>query len=319
MADDDRLEELDGPVAPREESVAQEQLARREGTVTAEIFEAVRVDPENPVQPVRLKPEDAFCFSCHKGVSCWNKCCYGTDVTLTPIDILRLCRRLGLKPREFLERYTVPAIWEKAGLPVAKLKMRGEDGKGPCSFLDEVEGCTVYADRPATCRYYPLGLAAIKMRDVDGKAEFHFMVKEPHCKGHEERKIQTVVEFRKEQGVEEYDALNSGWIDILMKMVSWKTLGGPGGKDITPQAQKMFYMVSTDVDAFRRFVFESRFLEIYVVDPDVVEDLRTNDEALLQLGFDWLKNVLFNEPTIAMRDEVLQRAIARNRTELGGV
>jgi len=103
-----------------------------------------------------------------------------------------------------------------------------------------------------------------------------------------------------------------------MKMVSWKTLGGPGGKDVTPQTQKMFYMVSTDVDAFRRFVFESRFLQIYLVDPNVIEDLKTNDEALLQLGFDWLKNVLFNEPTIVMREDILQRAIARSRTELGG-
>lgn len=313
---EETLDEFETPTAPPDESVTREQLARKE--IEVEIFESIRLEDDNPVQPVRLKPTDSFRFACHKGVSCWNACCYGADVTLTPYDILRLSRHFNIRPREFVERYTVAAIWDKAGLPVPKLKMQGEDGKGPCVFLHQVDGCTVYPDRPATCRYYPLGLAAIKLKDAEDKAEFHFLVKESHCKGHDEDKVQTVEQFRREQGIEDYDRLNRGWIDILMKMVSWKTLGGPGGKDVTPQTQKMFYMVSTDVDAFRRFVFESRFLQIYLVDPNVIEDLKTNDEALLQLGFDWLKNVLFNEPTIVMREDILQRAIARSRTELGG-
>ena len=104
-----------------------------------------------------------------------------------------------------------------------------------------------------------------------------------------------------------------------MKMVSWRSIGGPGGRDATPQTKKMFFMVSTDIDAFRRFVFESRFLDTYSVDPAVVETLKTDDRALLALGFDWMKNVLFNEPTMAMKEDVLRAAIARNRDELGGV
>lgn len=284
-----------------------------------DMFDGVRDADGNPVMPVRLGREDMFCFSCHKGVPCWNACCHGADVTLTPMDILRLCRRLEIRPREFLERYAVPAIWEKAGLPVAKLKMGGADGKGACTFLAGEAGCGIYADRPATCRYYPLGMAAVKMRDDDATAEFHFLVKESHCKGHDEDRLQSVDAFRLEQGILDYDRLNRGWIDILMKMVSWKTLGGPGGRDTSPQTKKMFYMVSTDVDAFRDFVFKTRFLQTYAVAPETVERVRADDEALLTLGFDWLKNVLFNEPTISMRQEVLQAAIARTRDEMGGV
>ena len=41
------------------------------------------------------------------------------------------------------------------------------------------------------------------------------------------------------------------------------------------------------------------------------------DEALLFLGFDWLKNVMFNEPTVSMKQDVLQGAIARTRGDLG--
>ena len=79
----------------------------------------------------------------------------------------------------------------------------------------------------------------------------------------------------------------------------------------------MFFMVTTDVGAFRRFVFETRFLDTYAIDQDTIEMLKTDDIALLQLGFDWLKNVLFNEETINMKDDVLQAAIARGRSEMG--
>ena len=309
--------EQDEAAAPDEHKLGREEMARREQDAEVEIFDGVRGQDGGPVLPVRLQPQDMFCFSCHRGVSCWNKCCYGTDVTLTPHCILRLSRRFELKPAAFLERYTVPGIWEKAGLPVAKLKMGGEGGEGPCIFLHEQDGCTVYEDRPATCRYYPLGLAAIKLKDSQEKANFHFLVKEPHCKGHDEDKLQTVEQFRREQEVQAYDEVNEGWMDILMKMASWKTLGGPQGRDVSAQTKQMFYMVSTDVEAFRRFVFETKFLQVYEIDPEAIEVLKFDDVVLLKLGFDWLKNVLFNEPTVSLRESVLKEAIAATRSEIG--
>lgn len=283
-----------------------------------DIFAGVRLAGDNPVEPVRLQADDSFCFSCHKSVSCWNRCCHNADVTLTPADILMLCRKLGLQPAEFLAQYTVPAIAEKSDLPVAKLRTDGKEGEGACVFLAGDEGCGVYGARPVTCRYYPMGFASVKMMGAEQKEDFHFLVKEPHCRGHAEEKRQTVREFRREQGVEALDEINRGWVDIMMKMVSWRSVGGPNGQQVSNQAKKMFFMVSTDVPAFRRFVFETRFLDTYVIDPDTVERLKTDDIALLRLGFDWLKNVLFNEQTINLKEHVLQAAIARARTEMGG-
>lgn len=284
-----------------------------------EIIKAARsVEFKGPVAPVRLGPDDSFQFSCHRGVACWNRCCHGADVTLTPYDILSLCRHLDIRPKEFIERYTVPAIWDTAGLPVAKLKMGGDDGTGACGFLSE-EGCTVYDDRPATCRYYPLGLGIFKHKGSEAPEDFHFMVKEPFCEGHGEDKEQTVAEFRAGQGIDPYDAVNRGWMDILMKMASWKSLGGPQGKDLTPQVKQMFFMASTDVDALRSFVFETKFLETYEIDLEVVETFKTDDEAMLRLGFDWLKNVMFNEPTISLKEPVLRDAISKAREGMGAV
>ena len=281
------------------------------------VFESVRIHSANPVEPVKLGPGDSFRFRCHRGVSCWNTCCHGADLTLPPYDILRLSRHFGLRPAEFLERYTVPAEHEDARMPIVKLKMSGEDGKGACPFLAE-EGCTVYADRPAACRYYPLGLISVKLKDSEAKEDFNFLVREDHCRGHDEAHTQTVAEFCKEQGTEPYEQINRGWIDILMKLASWRPAGGFMGKTPSAQARQMFFMVSTDVDRLRKFVFESRFLQIYAIPEEALELVRTSDEALIRLGLDWMKNVLFYEPTLEMRQDVLQGAIARARSETGG-
>ncbi len=292
-------------------------LKRLDKDVEVEIFDAIRGPGEgNPVLPARLRPEDSFCFSCHKDIPCWNACCHGADVTLTPMDILGLSRHLGIRLREFLTEYTLPAIWDKANLPVAKLKMSGADGKGPCMFMVE-EGCSVYDARPVTCRYYPLGLASVKPKGADHKEDFYFLVKESHCEGHDEDNRQTVSDFRQEQGIDVYDRVNRGWMDIVMKMASWRSLGGPYGKDLSTQVKKMFFMVSTDVDALRTFILETKFLESYEVDAEAVEAIKTDDEVLLSLGFDWMKNVMFNEPTVSLKEPVLREAISKARENMG--
>ncbi len=307
--------------APAMEAGVSDEMARRRSRdrdVETAIFEGVRGIDANPVAPVRLTPTDSFKFRCHKGVSCWNVCCHGADVTLTPYDVLELARHFGVRPGQFVKDYTVPALHEGSGLPVPKLVMTGADGKGPCVFMDEAEGCTVYGARPATCRYYPLGLGAVKMKGHEAREDMYFLVKEEHCKGHSEDREQTIQAFREEQGVEPYDLINERWIDILMKMASWRSVGGPMGKDVSKQTKQMFYTISTDIDAFRRFVFETKFLKIYEIDDDMVASVKANDEALLQLGFDWLRNVMFNEPTMAMKRDVLQQAIGAAREEMGG-
>jgi len=306
--------------APGEGGGAREELARREAGsgLEVEIVDRSRGARSGPVAPVRLTFSDRFGFSCHKGISCWNACCRDTDITLTPFDILKLSRTLDLRPAEFLRRFAVSAIWERADLPVAKLRVADEEGgHKPCVFLDDEEGCTVYDDRPVACRYYPLGLAAVKLKGHEAPEDFYFLVEEDHCRGHAEPKQQSVAEFRAEQGVEPYDLQNRGWIEILMKMTSWKTLGGPNGKAPGERTKQMFFMATTDVDAFRRFVFETSFLESYDVDPALAGRLGSDDEALMRFAFDWLKHILFNEAAVALRRDVLQRAVARARRDMG--
>ncbi|MGD0639331.1 MAG: YkgJ family cysteine cluster protein [Roseiarcus sp.] len=298
---------------------AEEQRRQAETDLDVPIVSALKESAASPVVPVRLTERDSFCFSCHSGVSCWNECCHDTDITLTPYDLIRLGRHLDLKPGEVGRMFGTPGVHEASGMPVLKLKRvdKGEE-KRPCVFLEGKNGCFVYADRPAACRYYPLGLASVKMKGHDAPEDFYFLVKEAHCKGHDEARERTVAEFRADEGVEAYDAANRGWIHILMKLASWKSFGGPWGKEPDERTRKMFFMATTDLDAFRKFVFETSFLERYAIAAEMRPKLATDYEALLALALDWLCAILFNEPTLPLREDVLQGAIASARATLGG-
>lgn len=65
-----------------------------------------------------------------------------------------------------------------------------------------------------------------------------------------------------------------------------------GKPDIDERTQNLFYMVMYDLDQFRRFVFKSRFLEIFTVDDDTQQRIYEDDLELMKFGYDYLKMVL---------------------------
>ena len=61
--------------------------------------------PQFLVDKRQLAEGESFSFTCHPGVPCFNSCCADVNIILTPIDVLRLARRLGMNTREFLETH----------------------------------------------------------------------------------------------------------------------------------------------------------------------------------------------------------------------
>ncbi len=240
------------------------------------------------INPVRLGYESKFNFRCHHGVSCFTKCCREINIILTPYDIIRLKQRLDLNSTEFLALYTEPHILEKTDLPVVTLKLMDDEQKS-CPFVRD-DGCIIYTDRPTTCRYYPLGVATLQHKEGADDDGFFFFVNEPHCKGFEEDKQWTVAEWRKDQGVDIHDEINAEWTDLVVHKRSF-----PPNIKLTEQAKQMFFMVSYDIDKFRRFVFESTFLEKFPVEQQTLDEIKTDDVALLKFGVNWLQNILFKQ------------------------
>ena len=236
---------------------------------------------------------DTFKFSCHKGIACFTHCCAKLSLVLTPYDILRIKKRLGVSSEDFLEKFTDTKVDSNSRFPRVTLKMNG-DKNGTCPFVTP-EGCSIYEDRPGACRFYPLGRAAMKLdRDVRAKEKF-FLVRETHCRGFEENREWTVQEWISNEGLEEYNVLNDLWLEIV---TSQKSLG--------PEAQisrklQMFFMASYNLDKFREFLFKSPFFERFEVDADQKEALAADDVALMKFAFQWLKFSLFGQETMQIK------------------
>ena len=244
------------------------------------------------VRPVKLTPKSRFCFRCHPGVSCFTACCGKTTIILTPYDILRLKQRLGITSTAFLEKYTRRDVHDKSGLPLVIMDMPRYEGV--CPFVRPVEGCLVYTDRPATCRYYPVGQGSLVTEQ--GLDEFYFLVKEAHCKGFESDVEWNVETWKKDQGSDYYDDMNREWKAMMLRRSS---VGKP---DIDDKTVKLFYMVMYDLDQFRRFVFSSRFLSVFNVDEETQERIYDDDLELLKFGYQYLKMVLKIEDTVQMQE-----------------
>ena len=128
--------------------------------------------PQSPVVPTLLDGTASVQFRCHAGIACFNACCKNIDISLTPYDILRLRKHLGITSGDFLARYTIPYEMEKGGLVGVKLRPV-EEGTA-CRFMTD-QGCAVYSDRPTACRYYPIALLSMRRQDeyVDRNAFCH--------------------------------------------------------------------------------------------------------------------------------------------------
>jgi len=238
---------------------------------------------------------DAFHFSCHRDISCFTECCAKLRLILTPFDILRMKNRLRLSSDEFLDKYTDTAVKGHGRFPMARLKMR-DDEKRSCPFVTK-QGCSIYEDRPGACRLYPVGRAS-QMTSKDGETHTRdkfFLVNESHCQGFKEERVWTLTEWLDHEGVSEYNAVNDQWLEIIG---SKKSLGP---KESIQKKIRMFFMASYNLDKFRGFIFQSSFFELFDVDGDLRERLKSDDVALMAFAFGWLKFSLFGEKTMRLK------------------
>lgn len=254
------------------------------------------------IDPVRYSLDSKFNFKCHKDIKCFTKCCRNINIILTPYDIIRLKKGLSLSSEEFLAIYTEPQLLEKTDLPVVTLKLMDDELKS-CPFIRD-DGCLVYSDRPTACRYYPVGVAALTYKEGSDAKDFYFFVNEPHCLGFEEDKIWTIEEWRKDQGVDIHDEINAGWTDLIVKKRSF-----PQNITLTEKSKQMFFMASYDSEKLRQFIFESSFLTLYNIDNETLDKIKTDDVALVELGFRWLGSVLFKGGTLKINEEAAAKRI----------
>ena len=240
---------------------------------------------ENNMIP--LSQNDVFTFSCSKKVPCFNECCRDLNQFLTPYDILRLKNRLGLSSSLFLDRYASQQTGPETGLPIITLKTN--DSKSlKCPFVTP-SGCSVYEDRPSSCRTYPLVRLASRSRETGEITERFILLKETHCLGFEQGRTWTIKEWIENQKVSFYNEMN----DMLLEIISFKNRRLPGSLDL--KSRHCFHMALYDIDTFRLHIFEKNVLDRWNpdnTDTNTLDTLKNDDVALLKLGHQWIKKIL---------------------------
>lgn len=233
-----------------------------------------------------IAPDQNFTFFCSRKVSCFNACCRDLNQFLTPYDILRLKNRLGLSSMDFLKRFTMEHTGPESGLPIIALKPKA-DGSGQCPFVQPC-GCSVYEDRPSSCRMYPLMRVVSRSRETARLTEHYFLLKEDHCQGFlEGEAVWTIRSWQESQGLCVYNEMN----DRMLAVISMKNrrINGP----LDPESRHLFYLALYDLDRFRMHI-RRKELPSAAARPEETLDRMADgdDESLLTFGFDWIEQVL---------------------------
>jgi Fe-S-cluster containining protein len=130
-----------------------------------------------------LERHSSFFFKCQR----CSVCCLNKSIEVTPYEILRISRNLGITTNGFLKTYVEDESTILCNKP-----------NGECIFLAS-HGCQIHPDRPLVCRLYPLGL----IWDANGKERFGIMPLHPDCLGLLSDE-ETVESYLESQSVEPY-------------------------------------------------------------------------------------------------------------------
>jgi hypothetical protein len=243
------------------------------------------IDPQDMdrLPGIPLSAADRFRFRCHKELGCFNQCCRNLNLFLYPYDVLRLRKRIGLDSGRFLDRHVDVVLREGNFFPDVLLRMADNDSK-TCPFLGE-EGCTVYPDRPDTCRTFPVEHGLLFNDRPGGEKIVSFFRPPDFCLGQHEDQALTLNQWAEDQQAVTHNRMTARWASI--KALFHRNPWGPEG--VNGPKGKMSFMAAYNIDRFRDFIFESSFLKRYRIKKALAKKLRASDRELLLFGFEWIQ------------------------------
>ncbi|UCF94848.1 MAG: YkgJ family cysteine cluster protein [Desulfobacterales bacterium] len=258
-------------------------------------MKSVDIDQIGQLPGRRIEENDTFLFRCHPGVACFNRCCRNLNLFLYPYDVIRLKNSLGISSDEFLDQYVDFVLRPSNFFPDVLLRM-SENHEHTCPFL-QVSGCSVYPDRPDTCRTFPLEQGLLYDAALRKNRPIYFFRPPDFCLGRHEDQVWTIPSWSKDQEADTYHEMTIRWAELkqLFQTDPWGREGPEG-----PRA-KMAFMATYNMDQFRDFVFHSSFLKRYRVKSALLRKTASDDAELLKLGLAWVKLFLWGMPSKSIR------------------
>jgi hypothetical protein len=112
--------------------------------------------------------------------------------------------------------------------------------------------------------------------------------------GFKEEQFWKMDEWLRDQGLEDYYELNDLWMGIV-------THPRLRNAHLPQKQQQIFYFASYNSDKFRDMVFNSRFLSLFEIEDNEIEQIRTDETTLLKFAFKWMQFCLLGEGTLKPR------------------
>ena len=235
-----------------------------------------------------IGPDETFVFDCGPHMPCFNRCCAELTLPLTPYDVLRLRRQLGMSGEDFLRTFASMRSFPDTGFPLPLLRML-ESPDAPCPFVTPA-GCSVYEDRPGACRCYPLGRGA--RMGAEGVNERFFLVREEHCRGFDHGTARTPAQWFAHEDMEPYTAFNDRYMRLMAMVRATE-------RKLEPRLATTAILCLYQLDKFRELIETMRIFSRVEVAPKlqtrIMEDSLAGDEAALGFALDWMELVIFGE------------------------
>lgn len=238
--------------------------------------------------------KEKFQFSCHEKVACFTKCCKNVDMLLFPYDVLRLKIALKIDSGEVMRKYTRVVKGDNPYFPSVMLKLKEENSW--CPFLAH-SGCSVYDDRPSSCRTYPLERAVDRTLSSAGSKSYYFLTNHDYCLGHKEDDYFLVKEWVRNQKIDQFNLMNDLWteVDTLFATNPWRGEGSGG------ERQRLAFMVCYNIDQFRDFMIQNSILKQFRLSKDQRRRIEKEDSELLKFGFEWLKCIFSGKSSLIQK------------------
>ncbi len=155
--------------------------------------------------------EDPLNFVCRQCA----RCCKNSNIRLSPYDIMKICRHLGISTTEFHAKHSKFILDTQNNDFLTCLLQTSPQ----CLFLEGTT-CTIYASRPQGCRTFPLGTQSF----YDGKVFRNDYYVLERCGGFNTAEKITVGQFKQAQGVYAED-LTALWAKFRTEAINTQLPG----------------------------------------------------------------------------------------------
>jgi hypothetical protein len=124
-----------------------------------------------------------------------------------------------------------------------------------------------------------------------GMEDVYYLIQKTGCKGWEKEQEWNIRDWVYQQEIDRFE--ETAW---RFKNIIYREAVAAKARE-NPKVVDMIYMATYNLDKFRRFIFESRFNEVFKLPPERMDKIKSDAPELLTVGLEWIHFGILAERT----------------------